>query len=143
MPRRRRPRDVWGWPVETRPLLEPEEVRVSGENALAEQAVASAALHDDPDNVKALGSLGSALLNLHEPAKVLPLFEYAARLAPDQWVIQFNLARAQVQLGRWAAAFGSHRLVRTIRPDDYTAAFNLVGAAAQWPFRGRGSYYLD
>jgi hypothetical protein len=94
-----------GRPVETRPLLEPEEVRVSGENALAAQAVASAALHDDPDNVKALGSLGSALLNLHEPAKVLPLFEHAARLAPDQWVIQFNLARAQVQLGRWAAAF--------------------------------------
>ena len=98
---------------------------MSGENALAAQAVASAALHDDPDNLKALGSLGSALLNLHEPAKALPLFEHAARLAPDQWVIQFNLARAQVQLGRWAAAAGSLRLVRTMRPDDYTAAFNL------------------
>ena len=109
-----------------RPLLAPEGPRDSGENALAAQAVASAALRDDPDNLKALANLGTALLNLHEPAKALPLFEHAARLAPDQWTTQFNLARAQVQLGRWNDAVASLQSVRTMRPDDYTSSFNLA-----------------
>ena len=113
-------------PVEARPLLAPEGPRDSGENALAAQAVASAALRDDPDNLKALANLGTALLNLQEPAKALPLFEHAARLAPDQWTTQFNLARAQVQLGRWNDAVASLQSVRTMRPDDYTSSFNLA-----------------
>jgi tetratricopeptide (TPR) repeat protein len=120
------PRHLVDGPVEARPLVQPEGVRDSGENALAAQAVASAALRDDPDNLKALGNLGTALLNLHEPAKALPLFEHAARLAPDQWTTQFNLARAQVQLGRWNDAVASLQSVRTMRPDDYTSSFNLA-----------------
>jgi tetratricopeptide (TPR) repeat protein len=105
-------------PVEMRPLREPDGLHDVGENALAAQAVASATLRDDPDNVAALGNLGAALLKLHEPAKALPLFEHAARIAPDQWLVQFNLARAQVELGRWKDAVGPLQAAKRLKPDD-------------------------
>jgi tetratricopeptide (TPR) repeat protein len=113
-------------PVETRSLITPEEMADSADNALAAQAVASATLRDNPDNVKALTNLGSALLKLHEPAKAFPVFAHAARLAPDQWQVQFSLARAQVQLGRWRDALLPLQSVKTMRPDDYVMAFNLA-----------------
>ena len=113
-------------PIETRPLLEQEAQRDSGENALAAQAVASATLRDDPDNVVALGNMGMALLRLHDPATALPLFEHAARVAPEQWQVQFNLARAQAQLGRWKDAAASLQAARSLKPDDYATAVNLA-----------------
>ena len=113
-------------PIETRALLEPEGQRDSGENALAAQAVASATLRDDPDNVVALGNMGMALLRLHDPSKALPLFEHAARVAPDQWQLQFNLARAQAQLGRWKDAATSLQAAKSLKPDDYATAVNLA-----------------
>jgi len=112
-------------PIETRTLLEPEG-RASGENALAAQAVASATLRDDPDNAIALGNLGSALLRLNDPTKALPLFEHAARVTPDSWPIQFNLARAQVQLGRWTDAVVSLQAAKVLKPDDYVTSVDLA-----------------
>ena len=113
-------------PIETRMLVEPEGQRHSGENALAAQAVASATLRDDPNNAVALGNLGSALLRLNDPTKALPLFEHAARVTPDSWPIQFNLARAQVQLGRWKEAVVSLQAAKALKPDDYATSVDLA-----------------
>lgn len=113
-------------PQENRPMLEPEAARDVGQNAIAAQAVAVAALRDNPDNTAALDSLGMALLQLKEPARAIVHFEHAARLAPDQWTNQFHLARAHAQLGHWTEAAAALQAARTLKPDDYMTAFDLA-----------------
>ena len=113
-------------PVENRPLLEPDASKDVGQNAIAAQAVAVAALRDNPDNVAALGNLGQALLRLNEPAKALVHFERAARLAPSQWAIQFNLARALSQVGRWKEAAAALQAAKSLKPQDYLTSFDLA-----------------
>jgi tetratricopeptide (TPR) repeat protein len=111
-------------PLENRPLLEPPTSGGSNQNAIAAQAVAAAALRENPENVAALSNLGLALLRLNEPGKAIVHFEHAVRIAPD-WANQFNLARAHAQLGHWKDAATALQAARTLKPEDYLTSFDL------------------
>ena len=113
-------------PIESRPLFQPEGSRNVSQNAIAAQAVAVAALRENPDNVAALENLGVALIQLNEPAKAIVHLERAARLAPDQWGTQFHLARAHAQMGHWSEAAAALQAARAQKPEDFVTSFDLA-----------------
>ncbi|HEX5102490.1 MAG TPA: tetratricopeptide repeat protein [Pirellulaceae bacterium] len=66
------------------------------------------------------------------PPTSLPYFERAARLSPDNWLLQLRLAEAELETGRLAAAAERYRGLLATNYDEGPARLGLAKVALTW-----------
>jgi tetratricopeptide (TPR) repeat protein len=69
-----------------------------------------------PDNLTALTTLGIVLIETGQPARGLVHLLHALEIRPDDQVLRFNLARAYLALGDYAAALKERAAVEQLNP---------------------------
>jgi Flp pilus assembly protein TadD len=98
-----------------------DDVRAVDAEAHARRAVALA-----PENPIYLNSLGNSLLAQGRSSEAIEALTIAARVAPGEADILFNLGNAQHRAGREADAVASYRRCIALRPNHVAAHNNLA-----------------
>lgn len=81
-----------------------------------------------PDNPEVLNNVGQTLVRLGRAPEAITHLQRAASLAPGDWMIRFNLAKAHGEAKQWAEAVASYRAADALAPDLYPTVFNLARA---------------
>ena len=95
--------------------------------ALAKRASAlEASVQANPQDVRALISLGDTYLELRDGARALPVFERAERIAPGDAHVQTDLGTLYQEMGRHDAALEKFNKALTLDPTHASVLLNIA-----------------